>query len=461
MVREEGLSGLLLGYFSSAMLSGGPWLISIATLALMSRILQGDTALFAGLVVAVNLFSLCAVGPFQFALTRYLSDRLYAADLERHTSAFVTSWLLAVAPASCAFALLLVVTPLSWPWRIQALALFGLTATIWMLLLFLGVVRAYRTLVLAFLLGNGVGVAAAYGMGILCLDSQWGMLVGYTSGQALLVALLLWVLFSEFPCSQLAWDEGARQSLARFPSLTLGGGLYYLGIWVDKAYYRWLSPAPAEAVWLRSNPSYEQAAFLAQLTVLPALAMFFLAVETEFFERFRDFFVEVGGGSSLAQIRRAKRRMLEALGRGAWRLMWGQALVTLLACLLAPCWMPAEAVDLGRVHMVGVYFQTMLYFATVVLFYFELYGESLAGIAVFSLGNLLLTPWLPAGWGYGAAALLGLVVSLVKLGQCLPSVDRLVFERQPLALTDLAGLEGRPAAGGLGLVTWSRGGGLE
>ena len=455
MVREEGLSGLLLGYFSSAVLSGGPWLISIATLALMSRILEGDTALFSGLVVAVNILSLWAVGPFQFALTRYLSDRLYAADLERHASAFLTSWLLAVAPASAAFGLLLLLTPLSWEWKVQALALFGLTATVWMLLLFLGVVRAYRTLIFAFLLGNGWGAAAAFGLGRCCQDSQWGMLVGYTSGQALLVGVLLWVLFSEFPRTRLAWDQGVGQSLGRYPALTLGGGLYYLGIWADKAYFRWQSPA---AGWLRCDPLYEQAAFLAQLTVLPALALFFLAVETEFFERFREFFVEVGGGASLAQIRRAKGKMLEALQQGGWRLVSGQALVTLLACLLAPCWMPAGAVELGRIHMLGVYFQTLLYFATVVLFYFELYQESLAGIATFALGNLLLTPWLAPGWGYVVSSLLGLSVSALQLRRTLPAIDRLVFERQPLELTDLRRLEGRPAAGGLGVITYEAGG---
>jgi len=146
--------------------------------------------------------------------------------------------------------------------------------------------------------------------------------------------------------------------------------------------------------------------------------------------------------------------MLEALQQGGWRLVQGQGVVTLLACLLAPCWMPAGAVELGRIHMLGVYFQTLLYFATVVQFYFELYRESLAGIATFALGNMLLTPLLAPGWGYGVSSLLGLAVSLVQLRRTLPAIDRLVFQRQPLELTDLRQLEGRPAAGGLGVITY-------
>ncbi|MFN8606835.1 MAG: exopolysaccharide Pel transporter PelG [Vulcanimicrobiota bacterium] len=455
MVAEDGLQGLILGYFSSAVLSGGPWLISIATLALMSRILQGDTALFSSLVVTINILSLVAAGPFQFALTRYLSDRLYAADIERHVSAFLTSWLLGVAPASAMFAVLLALTPLEQNWKLPALALFGLTSTIWMLLLFLGVVRAYRTLILAFLAGNASGALAAYTLGKIY--GQWGMLTGYTLGQTLLVAILLWVLLAEFPTQQAGWDEGAYLCLGRYPALTLGGALYYLGIWADKAYFRLGQGATTVGgvAWLRCNPAYEQAAFLAQLTVLPALALFFLAVETEFFERFRDFFVQLGGGASLLQVRRAKQAMLQTLQAGALRLVGWQGLISLLACLLAPCWMPAQAVEMGRIQMLGVYFQTLLYFSTVVLFYFELYQHSLAGIAAFALGNLLLTPILPPGWGFVLASLAGFLAGFAQLRRCLPEVDRLVFERQPMVLTSLDALEGRPAAGGLGLITYS------
>ena len=148
LVQEDGLRGMLLGYLSSAVLCGGPWLISIATLALMSRILQGETALFSSLVVTINILTLLAAGPFQFALTRYLSDRLYAADIGRHTSAFLTSWCLGVAPACGLFALLLAVTPLNWSWKVQALALFGLISTVRMLFLFLGVVFLSKPLCL-------------------------------------------------------------------------------------------------------------------------------------------------------------------------------------------------------------------------------------------------------------------------------------------------------------------------
>jgi len=264
---------------------------------------------------------------------------------------------------------------------------------------------------------------------------------------------------AEFPHQEVAWDQGASASLSRFPALTLGGAFYYLGIWADKVYYRCIQPdsSLAGVSWLRCNPAYEQAAFLAQLTVLPALALFFLAVETSFFERFREFFTEVGGGASLLQIRRAKGEMLGSLREGGLHLVTWQALVTLLACLLAPCWMPAAAVELGRVQMLGVYFQTMLYFSTVVLFYFELYRESLWGIALFALGNLFFTPWLEPGWGYVAGSLLGFAVSLGQVLRCLPDIDRLVFERQPLALTDLTKLTGRAASGGLGLITYTAG----
>jgi len=436
MVREDGLQGLVLGYLSAAVLSAGPWLITIATLALMSRDSGVDTALFSSLVVTINILTLWTAGPFQFALTRYLSDRLYAADIQRHVSAFVTCWLVGVVPASLLFGLLLVCSPLSWAWVCQALALFGLTASMWMLLLFLGVVRAYRVIIGAFLLGNGLSALASRTLGHLYSDHQLGMLTGYTLGQAVLVGCLFWVLISEFP-QGLGWDAAALQSLRRYPALTAAGFFYFVGLWADKGLMRFSHQgfSIAGVSWLRANPSYEQAAFLAQLTVLPALAVFFLAVETEFFERFRLFFVDISEGRSLFHIHKSKQRMLHNLRSGGLRLVLVQAVVTLVAVLLAPQWMPPEAVAQGQIQMLGVYFQTLLYFGTVVLLYYELYREALTGILVFTLGNIGLTlVWQNTGWGYVAAAVLALCTNITFLLRCLPVVDRLVFERQPLQL---------------------------
>lgn len=449
MVQEEGLKGLLLGYLSSAILSAGPWLISIATLALMSRALRGNSELFSALVVTINVLTLWATGPFQFALTRYLADRLYAADIERHLSAFVTCWLLGVAPPTALFGLLLLASPLSWAWRLQALSLFGLTSSLWMLLLFLGVVRAYRVIIGAFLLGNGVSAGASLVLGRWFRDPQLGMLTGYTVGQAILVATLLWVLVSEFPHHRLSWDRQAVHALRRFPALTLAGLLYYLGLWADKALLRWShdSYSLAGVFWLRANPAYEQAAFLAQLTVLPSLALFFLAVETEFFERFRAFFVDISSGRSLFQIGQSKARMLNSLRSGGLRLALNQGVVTLVAVLLAPYWMPADIVSLGRTQMVGVYFQTLLYFGTVVLLYYELYRQALLGIAVFALANVLLTT--VSGAGFVAAGILAVATNLVCLLRTLPVIDQLVFERQPLRLFQIEG-----CADGVGVYTF-------
>lgn len=438
-VQEDGLQGLVLGYFSSAVLAAGPWLISIATLSFLSRAWQGESTLLSSLVITINLLSLLATGPFQFALTRYLADRLYAADVQSHLAAFVTCWTVGVAPPTALFGLLLLLSPLSPAWRLQALSLFGLTCSLWMLLLFLGVVRAYRVILAAFIAGNLVSAAASVALGRLAPDPQLGQLAGYTLGQAVLTAMLLGVLVMEFPWSGVGWDPQALTALRRYPALTAGGFLYYFALSADKLVMRLFSSRPnlTGIAWLQANPDYERAAFLAQLTVLPALAIFFLAVETEFFERFRQFFSEISQGRTLYQIGQSRQRMLASLRSGALRLALHQGVVTTVAVLLAAHWLPAPLVGLGQVQMVGVYFQTMLYFSTVVMLYYELYREALAGILVFAAGNLLFTLlWPSTGWGFVLAALAASLVSWLTVARALPQVERLVFERQPLQLQE-------------------------
>lgn len=449
MVHQEGLQGLVLGYLSSAILAAGPWLISVATLAILTRWVGGSYSAFSRWVVTINALTLVAAGPFQFALTRYLSDRLYAADIGRHLSAFLTCWCIGSFPPSLLFGLAILCTSLSFGWKCQLIALFALTSSLWMLLLFLGVVRAYRVILLAFLLGNGASALASVLGARNLADSELGALTGYTLGQAGIVAVLMWVLVAEFPLEGLGWDRSSLQALKRFPALTLSGLLYYSGLWADKVVLRGFST--------QALSHYEQAAFLAQLTVVPALAVFFLAVETEFYERFRQFFVDIGSGRSLFQIMQSKDRMLTSLTQALTRMALTQAVISFLAILLAPAWMPLEVVATGRTLTLGVYLQTLLYFGTIVLFYFELYAEALWGIALFFCGNLLATAlFSAAGWGYVLGSGLGLAANLWMLKRKLPVVEQLIFERQPLQLFTVAN-----NLDGIGKLTWENTGGAS
>ena len=458
MVQEGGLTGLISGYLGSSVLAAGPWLISIATTGFLARLLHDWGQLSAILVITLGLSALAA-SPFQFPLTRYLSDRLYAGDTTQHVSACCTCWLLAIVPATLIFALWtglagLSQTPSWWLWS-HCVGLFAVSLTIWMVLLFLGVVRAYMGLILAFLLGNLVSLFFAWRWSGHPLETAFNPLSGYLIGQLLVAGVLIWTLLKEFPWPRsFAWDARAVGSLQKYAKLTALGFLYYLGIWADKLLMA-LGPGSQShgAFWLRTHPDYQNLAFLASLTCLPALSIFFLQTETDFFERYREFFLALKSGSPLGQIRQVKKRMLDSLKNSARSLVFIQGTISLVAVLLAPVWLLQQATPAqeatARWLLIGVFFQTLMFFAVVVLLYFEWYSQALHSVLIFALINSLGTPLSPVpGLAFCASAVLALGWALFQLLTLLPQVDRIVYQRQPLTLHWLQGDNSAPPPDG-------------
>lgn len=449
MVDEGSFAGFLQGYLYSAIIAAGPWLISIAAMAGLAWLSGGTSPLFSTTIVYVYSFTLIFVGLFQFTVTRYLSDRLYAGDTEAHLPAFLTTWVISVIPQGTLFYVLTTLLKAPPAFRLHAVALYGIVATMWVALIFLGVVRAYRLVVASFVVGGMMSVAFATLLGRWFAlpgehASQTGMLMGYAVGQACGLLVLLWVLFAEFRMQRF-WEPQVLRYLRVYPYLTTAGLVYYAGMWMDKFVLRFSSRGEMVAPpFLYAAHSYEMADFVAQLTVIPALAVFFLRVETDFFERFRDFYALIEHKGSLAQIETARLRMIEAIKGGAGRLLVAQGLITVLAVLLAPALFFRLELDdltlrLARLQMVAVFFQTLMFCVSVVLMYFELYTEACVTMAAFLVCNLLLTlALLPLGPTWDGLGFVGAGVASSGLGAFLLAlrlrrIDYITFVRQPIA----------------------------
>src|SRR5882672_10021410 len=86
LIAEESYGGWLRAHLYGAVLSSGPWLLSIFTLAslsLLSRTVIDDPAreLFRAIVGWTYTFSLITTGAAQMLVTRQLADVLYVGRL--------------------------------------------------------------------------------------------------------------------------------------------------------------------------------------------------------------------------------------------------------------------------------------------------------------------------------------------------------------------------------------------
>lgn len=446
--EDESYLGILKGYTYSTLLVAGPWLISAGTLGTLAIFAQGEMGLLHATIMYIFCFSLVYVGLFQFIVTRFLADKLYSGEIDLHIPTFMGTLLLTLAPQALAGGLFLMTVEAPFHYRLFSFGTYMVINTLWVILLFLGILRAYQWAVGSFVIGGCVSLITGYALA--GYSTQTGTMVAFLAGQTVTLAILIWLLISEFPW-QKKIDFSFLAYFRLYPSLSVLGVLYYLSIWIDKFLYR-ASPlgqlmAPK---YLYAAPSYELSAFVAQLTIIPALAIFFLRVETDFYERYREFFAAITQHHPLALIEKYQKALLNSAWEGLRILLVFQGTVSLVAILLAPQIFRLLAMDetqlmILRVLLLGTFFQTLLFLVIILMLYFEFFRPALLSCGLFFCANALLTQvflhFLPqaVGWGFTLAALIAFLYGTFAFRTSLMRLPEITFMRQlspPVIATD-------------------------
>jgi hypothetical protein len=223
----------------------------------------------------------------QMILTRYLADRLYAADVAKIAPP-CTGMLAAMLP------LALLTTP------VVFFAPFSLT---------------YR------LLGRISGVT--------------GSLAGFLVGQVMCLALLIARVYREFaPITGL--NIAFLRYLGKYWDLGCIGLLYAIGIWGDNIVFWWVGNSVMVGGFFHLNPIYDSTKLIAYLATIPASASFLVHLESNFYRHYRDYFNYIREKGTLAQITAQKDGMREAAQSGLVRIGLIQGGIGAAVYALAP-----------------------------------------------------------------------------------------------------------------------------
>ncbi len=429
LAQKETLSATLQSYLHAAVISTGPWLMTVLALGTVFIATRNVTFLeevsdFRNIVMYNFCFAAVLSAPVVMVATRFLSDSIYNRDLRPVPGMLIGALALLFCVAGPLAGLFYFgVTKLKAPVALLGVMHFLLVATTSVVCIFLSALRNYRGITLAFLFGLALSVA-----GTLAMAQNFrvaGMLVGFSVGFVFIVGAIIGQIFAEYPkdCRNVAsilpyfpkyWDVG------------LAALLYAMGTWVDK-WVMWFSPqAVVTSAGLIMYPYYDSSMFLAYLTMVPALAMFILNQETYFFEIYLEFYRSILGHRSYRTIQKNHISLLLGLadiGRGVLLL---QTFVCVAALVLAPKIFEALGLSFAglgmfRYGVLGVTFHVFHLFICVFLSYFDHRAGSLIVAAVFLATNGLFTQatiWLGFpfyGYGYFLASLVTFVVAAIIL----------------------------------------------
>lgn len=446
IMRDNSFSGLVGGYFYAGILNSGPWVISIVGIwligALNPEFLKKSPAIsqFQISVTYLMVFSLILAGPFQLMLTRFFADRLYekreGVIIPNMVGALVVT---VVVSGSLGLCLLPLFQGASFFYRLLMHQGFIVLCCIWVAIVLLSSLKAYRMIVLAFLVGYGVAVGLAIELRDAGVE---GLLGGFVAGQLLMLLMLLVVSFRSFPAERfIALDFLDRRQV--FVSLAWTGLFHGLGLWIDKFLF-WFNPFTSEEVLapLRASPLYDLPIFLAYLTIIPAMASFLIRMETDFSEKYHAFFQAVNGGACLDKIYQAKDDMVRALSRGIFEIVKIQGLTVAILLMYARELLERFGISplyrfLFSVDVLAVAVQVLFLAVLNILFYLDKRRDVLRLTCLLVLLNGLFTAlsqWGGPryyGFGFGMAITAVTLVGFILLYRRLDRLEYETFMLQP------------------------------
>lgn len=452
ILASKSYGALAAAYGYSAIISSGPWMLSMLSLVGIGLFMTtnaggqseagNDAEIFRIVTTYVYAGSIVYGGIIHMGVSRYISDRLYAAEMEEILPCFLYSASMTLISGLVCGGLWFAFSGLPTADAVLGYLMFQCLSLTWLCMVFLSAAKGYVQIVWGFLGANVCGVLfALWGYSCFALT---GVLAGYCFGQFVLALWLSLRIFREFPsyspCTHalvvFLWEKRCLAGV---------GFLFNLGIWIDK-FLVWHSPLGRDVIgWFRCADSYDACLFFAYLTTIPAMAMFLIRIETSFYKSYSIYFNAVTCGGDFSAIEYGKAKIKESLRLSAERILRSQGTITLFLIVIAPLFAGSvglTSVDVPTLRwaLLAAFLQSLLLFLLIFFLYFDWQIRACLLSVVFLLSNAAFT-WLSImqgreylGLGYLFAVLFSLVVGVIMFDYALDRLEFETFAKQQLSV---------------------------
>lgn len=453
MFRDDTFTHRSKAYLYSALVAAGPWIAAVITVNLIMLIMgiflnsQEEKDLFMGTIVYSFVFSQILTAPWQMVITRYISDKLYTREYQFIRPSFIGLNKIVFIIGFIVSIVFYYNKDLPYYYKIMSVYLFLIISMIWILMVYLSAVKNYELIAKAYIYG---GLLSAILTIILMYNPLpfpdllyvSNLLFSYLIGMSVTFIMLLYNFLSTFYFgNRLEYDF--LRYLNRFPSLFFIGLFYTLGLWIDDM-LMWFSIAGVSVygTYLYA-PIYDNAVFLAYLTIIPSMVLFMVSVETDFYDHYKKYYGLANKAGSYREIAKAKKDMKTSLYRQLIHTFEIQALITVTLVLLSPIIFKALNIsiiirDIFRVAAFGALFNIFVLLIILVLLYFEVRKHALFISIIFFTANLLFTNYYSGkglefyGWGFFFGSLISLLVAMFILAVFMRNLNYSTFALQPL-----------------------------
>lgn len=445
VLKHGGMTGVFKVALAGIIIVAGPWLISILGIFSLSRfaglVLEEGGFLFTAAVVYSYAFSLFLFGGLHSIYTRYTSDLIYIKDDSRAFATLILSMII--------LAVLSVITAIGgvcfintdqvenlFMYKIFAAVLFVSINLIWLVMIFITLLKKYMTIFLVYIVGTIFSFGAVYILGRYY--KLGGAMAGFSLGQVSILVMLLVLIRHYIKPGNIFKEFKPLVFYFKKYRFLLGAGVFYsAGIWIDKIVLWNYAGSRVEGTYLVLFEHYDITVYFAYLTLIPGLVYFMVFSETNFYVKLRRFLMKIST-RTYTEIQEGKFRLLNSMKGSLREQSLFQGVITAGLMILSGS---INVNFLGglsstltlRLVLAGVFFHLLFLSILTFLFYLERYKEAfITQICFFSVnfGATLYYAGLSIpvyGAGYLISGVLTSVLSGLYLSRAIRTMDRRIF----------------------------------
>ncbi len=442
ILREDRLLSLAKVYGYSAILSSGPWIVSIIAIILVGFInianYGADSDVYRFQVVITYTIalasSLVVTGVLQLPFTRYVADLIFNQReneiLPSYFGAIFISWIIGL-PLIVPF-YMWVFDGQSIVFILGAVSTFLILCGVWISSILAASLKYYHGVVWAYFLSYVFIVFVSIYFG----DSIEKLIYIFFLGNTILFLILMTLIIKSYDSSIfIKIDFFLAPNF--YWSLGIAGLTYNLGAWVDKFIF-WYHPSTGYEIIgkLHASIVYDMPIFLAYLSILPGMSIFFYRLESDFAEKYDLYYDAVRSGGTLGMIKQYKDEMIAVIRHAIHEIIMIQGVINIVLFLSAPAVFSALNIPqlyLGLLYILTVGAMLQIAFMSVLAILYYLDRKKVAMwlcIAFFGLNTVLTLISIefgPAMFGYGYTVSL-LIVFIASLIVIRNEMDRLDYE---------------------------------
>jgi uncharacterized membrane protein len=447
ILKKDSLFSLVQLYTYSAMLSSGAWVVSIIAILIVGLI---NIAVYGGNKETIQLqiiityafamaASLVLTGFIQLPLTRYIADLVFAQREDEVLGSFLgVLFVILGIGISLFIPMVFVLLPeLSNIEKILVTVIFLTLSAIWVSNVLASSLKYYRSIVAAYFVSYGVIVVASYYYGSQLVN----LLFIFFAGNVLLLTIMITMIYKSYPSDKLMRFDFFQDRDFYF-KLGFAGLFYNLGTWIDKFVF-WYHPLTGESVigMIHSSIVYDLPIFLAYLSIIPGMAIFFYRLEADFAEQYDHFYNNIRYGGTLSVIQTYRNQMVDVIRVTIKEVILIQAVVDIMIFLAAPyifemLKIPKLYMNLFFILTIGAMLQLGFMIILAILYYLDRRTKAMWLSFLFFVLNFGLT-WLSIymgptyfGYGYAVSLLITFTISLYIIRQTMQRLDYETFMLQ-------------------------------